>query len=200
MRAVLYRPFVAGALLAGALVSSGVASAETSASCPKTASYEIVSGANDSNRLWVYHVDGSSRTTVCLHIGTGAIGGLAIVVDTQSSLVPAIPTVGDDPNTCTFVVPGADLDQPVRFRLAINPSLNAVCITLAGSTTTVQFTVGVPAVQLPLLEVWRDGGVDWGLIDAAACPDGFVNQAVFHTPSGCMATNTRLFPPVIPPL
>lgn len=196
MRAVLYRPVVAGALLAAALVSSGVASAETSASCPKAASYEIVSGDNDSNRLWVYHVDGSSRTTVCLHIGTGAIGGLAIVVDTQSNVVPPLPTIGDDPNTCSFVVPGADLDKPVNFRLAINPSLNTVCITLEGSTVTVQFAVGVPSVQLPLLEVWRDGGTDWGLIDAATCPDGFINQAVFHVPSECMATNTRLFPPL----
>jgi hypothetical protein len=196
MHPVLSRPLLAGALLAAALVPSGVASAASSSSCPKESSQEIFSGSGDSNRLWLYHVEGSSSWTVCLAIGTGAIGGIAIVADTQSNVVPDIDVVGDDPARCSFDVPGADLTEPVAFHLAIDPALNAVCITLEGSTTTVQFSVETPDVQLPLLEVWRDGGENWGLLDVAACPDDYLRQAVFHEASDCMETNQRLFPPL----
>jgi len=184
---------VAATVFSTVALPSGVASAATTNDCVKSRSVRLYTqGPEDEDRLWVDWV--GTRVVVCFVLGSQFSGGLTIVADTASSVTPPDVITGTDPALCAQVVPGGDLNDPVRLRLAVNLTLNAVCLTLGDSTTTIRFVQPNASGALPLFEIWRDGGPNWGPIDVAFCPEEYVIAVVFGGPTTCLETNERVFP------
>lgn len=193
MRKTLFRSAVvavAATVLSTVALPSGVASAATTDDCVKERSVRLYTqGPGDADRLWV-DWDGT-RIVVCFTLGSQFSGGLTIVADTSSSVTRPDVVGGTDPALCPQVV--QDIFDPVRLRLAVNLSLNAVCLTVGETTKTVRFVPG-SFNGLPDLEIWRDGGADWGWIDVAFCPQEYAIAVVFGGPTTCLQTNERVFP------
>jgi len=185
----------AGVVLAALLVPIGAASAATSDDCDAATSTKLLTGGlfgNTTDHLWVDHPS-STRTVICFQFNSLSVGGLTVIADVASGATPPNVVVGDNPNLCPNVV--ATLSDPVTFRLAVALTTNAVCLTLGSSTLTVEVIPGnIDPGNLPVFEVWRDGGDNWGWIDVAACPLDWALAVAFGVPTSCMSTNDRVFP------
>ena len=179
------------ALFATVGLPSGVASAEDSGDCVKERSVRLYTqGPNDEDRLWVDQ-QSLTRVVVCLRLDSAFFGGIAIVFDaTNIVTLPSVRT-GTNPAACPQVV--RDIADPVSLRLAVALATNTVCLTLDGKTTTVQFDDGDLTPAMPL-EIWRDGGENWGLIDIASCPVEYAVLITITGPTGCLEHNERIFP------
>jgi hypothetical protein len=196
--------------MAAVLLPAGSASATaSSATCnPLTSTPIVTGGLSPSNRVWVDGIDandplGTSRITVCVTLNNNLFytGGMAIVFDAGSGVItPPAVNVTSSPTPCGTVRPLWDSVTP-NLALMVNPTARAVCIRTGDPTThadvwtSVQF--GAPSVTpggLPTLEVWKDGGANWGFIDAAACPVEYVLFLTVGGPDTCMTTNKRVYP------
>jgi hypothetical protein len=180
------------AVLTALLLPAGSASAAVSTDCVKSRSTRLfTSGANDEDRLWVDQ-QSPTRVVVCFRMESMSTGGVTIVADAASTVTLPDVHVGTSSSVCNQVV--RHITDPVDVLLAVNLATNAVCISIEGSTTTVQFTQGNISGALPVFEVWRDGGTDWGWLDAAACPAQYAIAIAIGGPTTCMETNERLVP------
>jgi hypothetical protein len=186
---------MAGALVATALLPAGSASAATSGDCNPATSTRLLTGGlfgNTTDHLWVDHPT-ATRTVVCFQFESLFFGGLAVIVDVASGATLPDVNVGDDPGLCGDTI--ATLADPVALRLAVGLASSSVCLTLGTSTLSLQFVQGnIGPSNLPVFEVWRDGGANWGWIDVAACPSEWAVAVVFDGPGDCMAQNERMFP------
>jgi hypothetical protein len=185
----------ASAVIAAVLLPAGTASAATSNDCDPVRSTKIVTGGlfgNTTDHLWVDHPT-ATRTVVCFQFTSLSLGGLTIVADTATGLTPPYLAVGSDPNLCPS--PVLTLADPVPVRLAVSVPTNSVCLTVGTRTLTVQFTAGgIAPSPVPVFELWRDGGPDWGWIDVAACPVEYIVAVTTGGPTTCMETNDRILP------
>jgi hypothetical protein len=181
MRSLAY---VTAAALVTAMLPGPASAATTNDCTAETSTRILTSGLDDADRVWIDRPS-ETRTLVCVRFQSLSAGGLVVVVDDGG-----IPTVslGGDPWRCPFLV--FALVDPVGIRLAVDVAHPAVCLTV-GNTT---LTVGVdPATgALPGVEVWRDGGPDWGWIDVAACPAEYALAVAFGGPTTCMESNERV--------
>jgi hypothetical protein len=182
-------------VLSTLVVPAGTASAATSDDCNPATSTKLVTGGilgNTTDHLWVDYPT-PTRVVVCFQFRSLFAGGLTVVADVASGATPPSVDLGDDPGDCTD--PVLNLADPVTLRLNVELATNTVCLTVGSSTLTVRFSQGnISPSTLPVFELWRDGGVNWGWIDAAACPVEYATAVAFGGPTTCMATNDRVFP------
>jgi hypothetical protein len=183
------------AVLAALVPGAGPASAATSADCNPATSTKLLTGGvlgNTTDHLWVDYPT-PTRTVVCFRFDSLSLGGFTVIADAASGATPPRVDLDDNPALCPN--PVLNLTDPVALRLAVGIATNSVCLTVGTSTLTVQFTQGnISPSTLPVFELWRDGGPDWGWIDVAACPVQYAEAVAFGGSTACMATNARVFP------
>lgn len=196
VRRALTVPLVSIGLLAASLPLSPFASAATSASCPHADSTRLVTTTvlgdpASYTQLWVYSPS-ASRTLVCFVLPHG-LGSGAIVVDSSAGVTPPTIVPHSNPNACALEI--VDVADPVPLRITYGRVVpTSVCITLDGDTTAVTI-VPVVGVDLPDVQVWRDG--TGSVLDIAACADLLAlaladfggAAAAYHE---CVFTNERL--------
>lgn len=189
MRTALSRSVAAGVALATVL-PAGVASAATSLDCrPETSVKAFTSGPD---HVWVDR-QSTTRVLVCVAIRSQPVGGLAVVADALAGATLPEVDVTNDPEVCPVVV--RSISDPADVEIAVNLVTSAVCLTVEGSTLSIQFVPGdgEPGAP-PVVEIWRDGGAEPGWIDIAACPVDFALFALLGVPTTCMSTNERIYP------
>jgi hypothetical protein len=196
MRTALSRlAAVSACAVLATLVPAGSASAATSNDCDPVRSKKIVTGGvfgNTTDHLWVDSPT-ATRTVVCFQFNSLSLGGLTVVADAASGATLPSVGLGDNPGTCS--APVLTLADPIALRLAVEVTTSTVCLTVGASTLTVQFSPGnISPSTLPALELWRDGGPDWGWIDVAACPVEYIVAVTTGGPTTCMETNDRILP------
>lgn len=185
----------AAAVLTTMSLPIGSAAAATSNDCNPSTSTKLLTGGlfgNTTDHLWVDYPS-STRTVVCFQFQSLSMGGFTVIFDAASGATLPSVDVDDQPGLCPNTV--VTLQDPVPFRLAVGLAASAVCLTVNGSTVSVQFDQGnIGPSNLPVLEIWRDGGPAWGWIDVAACPAEWAIAVAFGGPTTCMSTNDRIFP------
>lgn len=201
MYRVFRRPAALALLVSTAaiLLPAGQALAASSADCGPNSTQVITGGADPSNKLWI-DSEGST-VTVCLTMNNSltTTGGLVIVFDAGSGVfTPPWVNVGSSPTPCGSVTPQWDSSAP-NLALLVNPTANAVCLRTGDPTTHADVWTSVQFVEpsvdpgsLPTLEVWKDGGADWGWVDVLACPVEYSLYLRHLGPEDCMTANSRI--------
>ncbi|HWL35975.1 MAG TPA: hypothetical protein VNQ77_07255 [Frankiaceae bacterium] len=187
----------ATAVLTTTLLPASTAVAATSDDCRATESTRLFTGGlneQPDDRVWI-DSQSSTRTVVCVRWTWVQVplGGLTIIADVASGGTLPDVDVDDDASLCPTVL--ATVADPVPVQISIGLAASAVCVKTGTTTMSIQFLEGnVGPSTLPVLEVWRDGGADWGYFDVAACPVEFALAVAIQEPTDCMETNDRLFP------
>jgi hypothetical protein len=193
--------------MAAVLLPAGSASAASSATCGPSSTQIVTGGMHPSNKVWIDGVNpanplNTSTVVVCVTMNNSLFysGGLAIVFDAGSGVItPPAVAVTYNPTACGSVTPQWNSASP-NLALLVNPATRAVCIRTGDPTThadvwtSVQFFPPTVPGSLPTLEVWKDGGTNWGFIDAAACPVEYTLYLRGLGGEECMTANSQVFP------